>query len=653
MNRRAWAARVAVVVLVLGLVAGGASGDQPEGGDGILLNVTPSDNLPPNGLVTVNGSGFFPFASDVPVVNTVEVHQCVSMREDCGLATTLPVDIEGNFSGQVAAVRYLTLLRSGETVDCAELNQFTGESICEMWAQGSRFATHHLLFSTVVPTTTTKPLPTTTTTRRPAGTPPTNPPLPTTTTTTPPSPQPGATIPPTTRVGQPTTTVRGATTTTIAPTTTTTTTVPPPPLDGPTLVAVTPKNRPSGPPGGGLQVQGGGYTCETVYFFFDGQRVGSDTPDPTGNVSKGGLSVPGDAGTGPRRVTASCEASGSAVVQSSTFEVLPVSVHRPAFVTSLPLPSQVSVDPMTLLASAAFAAGAIMLIAFPYELFNSTMEENYDEIRGWVGMGPRGVPEPKTRSHLPTFFGFTALSAVVLGFLSPDFGLNRTSVVLFIGMFVALLVMAVVFSLPADIGIRRQFGEWGKLNFLPGTVLVSVVLVLLSRLLDFQPGYFYGALAGLAFRSALSEKVQGKMTAYNWLFSLAISVGAFFLRVPVSAAAAEGGRSIWWIGLEICLALIFLWGVEGLVVAMLPMKFLDGRKVFRWSRTAWTVLFFLGIFATVHVLLRPGSGYVGSTSGEVSIGVMVLFAVFGLVSVGLWAYFRFRPARWVPAKVTA
>jgi hypothetical protein len=32
-------------------------------------------------------------------------------------------------------------------------------------------------------------------------------------------------------------------------------------------------------------------------------------------------------------------------------------------------------------------------------------------------------------------------------------------------------------------------------------------------------------------------------------------------------------------GLEVSLALTFLWGIEGLAVAMLPMRFLDGRKV--------------------------------------------------------------------------
>ena len=639
MNRRRMATAVLGLLVLIGLAAGGgvpAAGDTPEGGEGATLNVVPSDTLPDTATVTVTGTGFFP---DVSIPADVTVRQCVPSFGACGPATMFTPDGNGGFTGPFTVFRQLAM--SDIAVDCLL-------DVCEVWASGTNFASHHMTFSGLAPTTTTKAPPRTTTTATtlvPAGGVTT---LPGPTTTRDTRPRPGVTIPPTTRVTvAPTTTTVPPTTTTAAPTTTTTT--PPPPADGPSLVAVTPRNESSGPPGGGLQVQGSGYTCPTVYFFFDGTRVGSGSTDAAGRVFRSGLSVPGDVSRGTYQVTASCDPSGNTIEKASFFEVLPVSVHRPAFVTSLPLPDQVSLDAGALMLSAAVAAGAIMLIAFPYELFNSTMEENYDEIRSWFGLGPRGVPEPKTHGRALSFFGLTAVAAVVCGFLSPDFGFSITGLVLFIGIFVALIVMAVVFSLPADIGIRRQFGEWGKLNFLPGTVLVSVVLVLLSRLLDFQPGYFYGALAGLAFRSALSERVQGKMTAANWLFSLVISVAAFFLRAPVSEAAAQSGASIWWIGLEICLAMIFLWGVEGLAVAMLPMKFLDGRKVFRWSKPAWAALFFLGIFATVHVLLRPGSGYVGETS-SVSIGVMVLFALFGAISVALWAYFRFRPQRWVPVR---
>ncbi|MDQ4070790.1 MAG: hypothetical protein M3203_15170, partial [Actinomycetota bacterium] len=59
---------------------------------------------------------------------------------------------------------------------------------------------------------------------------------------------------------------------------------------------------------------------------------------------------------------------------------------------------------------------------------------------------------------------------------------------------------------------------------------------------------------------------------------------------------------------------------------------------------------FLGVFAVVHVLLSPNSGYVGQTTGEVAIGVLLLFCVFGAISVGVWAYFRYRPRQLIPTK---
>ena len=108
--------------------------------------------------------------------------------------------------------------------------------------------------------------------------------------------------------------------------------------------------------------------------------------------------------------------------------------------------------------------------------------------------------------------------------------------------------------------------------------------------------------------------------------------------------------SVWWIGIEAALVLIFLWGIEGLAVAMLPMRFLDGRKVIEWNRVVWAALMFLGLFSTIHILLTPSSGYVGHTTGQISVGVVVLSLIFGAISVGLWSYFRYRPERLIPSR---
>jgi hypothetical protein len=308
----------------------------------------------------------------------------------------------------------------------------------------------------------------------------------------------------------------------------------------------------------------------------------------------------------------------------------------------------VSLDLARLGFSAGLAVAILVLFAFPFELFNSTMEENYDEIRGWFRLPARAVEAGTRASRALTFIALTVTTAIVVGFLSPGFGFNMTSLVSVVGFSVALLVMSVGFSLPASFSIHRRTGEWGRLNFLPGTVLVSIVMVALSRMLHWQPGYMYGALAGLAFASALSRRDQGKMTAANWVFALMISIAAFFLRSPVADAAAKPGASPWWIGVEACLVLIFLWGIEGLAVAMLPMRFLDGRKVIDWNRAVWALLMFLGLFATIHILLTPSSGYVGHTTGQVTVGVVILFLIFGGISVALWSYFRYRPDRWNP-----
>lgn len=402
-----------------------------------------------------------------------------------------------------------------------------------------------------------------------------------------------------------------------------------------------------GRPGVGLEIAGSGYAdCRFVYVFFDGQRIGTVRPDASGTITGDRLSVPGEVAPGPHDVTTSCQSSGKQVRARTSFVVTESSVHRSGLVTAIPRPDQISFALDKLGTSALAALGILLLFAFPYELFNSTVEENYDEIRGWFHL-PARAADAATRGKARTvgFFVFNLIAAAAVGFLSPDFGLNVNSLLVLAGLFVALGTMAAAFSMPAALAIHRRFGEWGQLNFLPGSLAVSIGMVLMSRLLDFRPGYVYGAMAGLAFQSALTKSTQGRLTAENWVFSLTLAVGAWFARTPVADAAAQPHASAWWIAVEVCLAIIFLWGVESLAVAMLPMRFLDGRKVIEWNRPVWAVLMFLGAFVTVHVLLSANSGYVGQTGEQVRWGVLLLFSAFGAFSVALWAYFRYRPQR--------
>jgi hypothetical protein len=418
----------------------------------------------------------------------------------------------------------------------------------------------------------------------------------------------------------------------------------------PKLAVSTPAGVSSGPPGVGLRVTGAGYQgCSEVIVFFDHSRIGTTNPDGAGEIDQGGLAVPGDARAGGHQVTAECRPADRHPSATAGFEVVKAAVHRSAFVTSVAEPTQVATGIGPIATSALITLVLVLLVAFPSELFNSTLDENYDEVRGWFGLRARN-PRPRPRWwQLSAFLAFVLAGGALYSVLSPDFGLNRSSLALALGFTVSLVIISVVFRLPSLFVVHRRYCEWAELRILPGTAVVAAACVVLSRLLHFQPGYLYGLIAGLSLRHQLAKDTTGRLTSAAALAILLISVLAWFGRAPLAVAAARPHASFWVVTAEASLAALFVVGVESMVISLIPLRFLEGGKLTAWSRTAWFVVFGLGLFAFVHLLLRPTSGYVATTAGASRFVVVAMFIGFGLFSIGFWAYFRFRPARPEPA----
>ena len=420
---------------------------------------------------------------------------------------------------------------------------------------------------------------------------------------------------------------------------------PPASPGGPTLNIATPAGLTIGPAGVALDISGRGYgSCDTVYFFFGDLRIGSAVPDATGVVARGGLSVPGQVTTGIHTVTSACERTGNRTLTSTTFEVTASKLHRPALMTALPQPRDVTLDLSRIALSGALAMGFILLIAFPFQLFNSTLEENYDEVRGWFGLAPR-PPGYEPRRRIWLLPPFVVSAGLVCAALSRDFGLNRTTLVTAVGMSMAVLITGLGFALPSVAYMRRRFGEWGRLRILPGSILVAIITVVISRLVGFEtPGYVYGLLGVFVFRHSLDTAQQGRLTSAVGISVLVATLAAWAIRVPVSSIASRPDPALWALIVELILGGVFLLGLESLVVDMFPLRYLDGSRITAWRRMMWALLFGVALFALVHVLLSPGSGYVGSTDNVGLLPVVVgLFVGFGVFSLVFWAYFRYRP----------
>jgi hypothetical protein len=381
--------------------------------------------------------------------------------------------------------------------------------------------------------------------------------------------------------------------------------------------------------------------CPTVYFFLDGVHIGSARPTAAGDVRRHGLSIPGGSRPGHHLLTSACRAGGAPALASTPFDVTAASVHRSAFATSLPRVADVDFGVGGLLASVLAVAGLLFLIAFPAELFNTTLEEHYDEVRGWFGLRPRSTGGG--RHHGILLLCFLLLSGPLWFSMQASSGLDVATALGALGLSAATAVVILTSDLPEAVHVRRRYAERARPTVLPGSLLMAVACVLLSRAVHFQPGYFYGLVGGLALARTLARDESGRLAARTAALLLALSVAAWLALQPVAAAARETGTSPVAILAENLLGGIFWAALDSLVIALLPLRLLEGAKIIGWSRRVWVLLYGLVLLAFVHILLRPSTGYVSNTTRSPESVVLGLFVAFAAFSFAFWGYFRFRP----------
>jgi hypothetical protein len=318
----------------------------------------------------------------------------------------------------------------------------------------------------------------------------------------------------------------------------------------------------------------------------------------------------------------------------------------PTFESSVLGIVDVNADTTAIGGSLLLALLLLLLIGFAGELFNNTIENNYDEISGWFRKGPLGWLRRlggklagEARIGLLLFLGVTAF---VSSFVDPHFGIDVRSLGEFLGFLVGLVVVLASFKLPPMLAHKRKTGELGRLRPLPWALAIAALFVLVSRLGNLQPGYLYGIVLGAIFVNDVSDKEEGRETFYGSLWTLA---AAFLAWLALTWARSLGydpngfGITL----LTTAFAAILVAGLEATAFGLMPLRFMPGHAVYRWNRLGWALLFGLSVFGFVHILIGPSSGYVSQLSPQGFVAALGVFAAFGALSIVTWGYFRFRP----------
>ena len=347
----------------------------------------------------------------------------------------------------------------------------------------------------------------------------------------------------------------------------------------------------------------------------------------------------------PPRVPTTCSPAATAGSAAA-----PTNPDESSISSALSTPADAFASLGNSLVNAAITLAIILFITFPSQLFNRTFEENYDEIRAiasrrlsWLRKLRREAAGSTSVQRSALIFAVVLLVGATLGGLNdPKFGFNSRSVATYVAVVLAILI-GVAVSASVNYSYRRARGravQW-QFHALPAGLLVAATCVLISRLSQFQPGYLYGVIVGIAFGGTLTKDEAGYSTALGTLVSLVVAVLAWFAWVPVHTAAAALNAGFVTVVASDLLASLFIGGLVGSVIGLLPLNFLPGGTLISWKRWVWASVFGLAVFGLLEVELRPQSTAAHPGSAPL-ITAIVLFVLFGGVSVGMRMFFSRR-----------
>lgn len=319
--------------------------------------------------------------------------------------------------------------------------------------------------------------------------------------------------------------------------------------------------------------------------------------------------------------------------------------------------NQLSASPGVLLTNAALSLVALMLILLACTVFNSTLEENGSELAAVLGrvVAPFGLSLGWLRGADDDGDGVRPLSlwrlalillavASIYAGLDPDFGWNAATAALIVSLTVGVGLLTIVYE-GAQVLFGARAGARSSLQLQPLGIVIAALSVVITRVTDVHPGIVLGVIAGAAVGSH-DARLQGRIVTAAMLGILAVSMGSLLLVGPFQSLSTDHPE-VWWAVIPETVAVtLFVGGIEGLLFSLLPLKFMEGRRVWDWSRPVWFVLALGVSFLFFHVVLNRTDAYT-SVVEETGVQTLLLICV---ASVAVSSVFWLACRLWLPGE---
>ncbi len=338
----------------------------------------------------------------------------------------------------------------------------------------------------------------------------------------------------------------------------------------------------------------------------------------------------------------------------------------------LPQVDDLDFSPADAVQTALATVMVVLLIGFQSDLVNKTIEENTGRffvplIGGQFDASPLVrlrrllaslTPWQATKRILAPRRQQVAFVAVVLGLALAGYAADadrslqpgELEASLLLGDAAAIAITALAFALTEEAFKRRLGKQPGEFKLLTWTLVPALILLLLSRIADFDPPYVYGLVAGFMTKTTTTEEsttprrealpvVAAAVALLATSFIGFIGYTAINPEQPTFASQTLGG--------------LFVVGVQGLLFGLVPLRFMDGAQIWNWNRKTWAAIYAVVVAAFVYLMVfnnpQPTEVEDGADATSAITEAAILFIAFAILSLGFWAWFRLRPTTAVQA----
>lgn len=304
---------------------------------------------------------------------------------------------------------------------------------------------------------------------------------------------------------------------------------------------------------------------------------------------------------------------------------------------SIPAFANILSNPAVIGVAALAGLALLLLVALPAELLNSTISEQYPRFA-------KVLPKATWTQRLTAWFervplagglGLTLIAALVFGFTDPGFGFDIVSLRVVLACALALFVVGYLASTVSGAIIRKRWGLSTVMELKPLGIILAIIGVVISRLIEFSPGFMLGLILGIALvgTTTVAQRAKATLVQAGVVFVLAV-LG--WVAYSVLSATTEPNSFFTTLMFDTSVA-ITTEGLTALFVGLLPFRFLDGEVVFQHNKALWAATYVVAAAAFITIV-------VPNSYGELDTNVWTWATVVGLfaiVAIGIWVYFRF------------